>query len=215
MKVKLTRQKTNFKQFVKYIFKGTNYFLLATGIIIIAFAASIEEVLHWVVGSATIVIGAAYFIKGLRNFDSKNSTTRLSVASVLIVLGIVILSQKENAVGTIMIIWGFIGLARGSFVIFGFVKHHDDVVVFDLVELSMTVIDATLAVTLLCNPYQQVLLHIRILGVAILLMSFKTIRIPGVNNENIKEIAKPISIENIETTSNGLLVENDENRAEF
>ncbi len=212
MKVKLTRQKTNFKQFAKHIFKGTNYFLLATGVIIIAFASRIEDVLHWVVGSATIVVGAAYFVKGLRDYGNKNSTSRLSVASVLIVLGIVILSQRENAVGTIMIIWGFIGLARGSFVIFGFVKHHEDVVVFDLVELIITVIDAALAVTLLCNPYQQVLLHIRILGVAILLMSFKTIRIPGANNDCATEIAKPISIENEEIKSNDLLVSNNDDR---
>lgn len=158
--------------FIGSVFNHMNVLLLIVGVLLIAFSARIQDVLHWVVGPVTIATGGLLVILGVRDYKNDRSIFRLSAAAILSILGIIIMTQRENAVGTIMIIWGFLGLSNGCYRLFGFVRSTRKRML-TFAEMIVSLADAALGIMLLINPYRDVRLHIILLGVELILMSIR------------------------------------------
>lgn len=162
--------------FAGFVLRHVNLLLLAEGILIIIFYNHILGVLHWVVGSTTVVLGAVGLVCAC--FSKKPHPKRevkFVTSFVLTVVGIIIMVQRENSAATIGIIWGLIGLVKGGSKFCDFAAAVRDKDYLEAApDFLQSAAEVALSIALLYNPYENIGVHIIILGAELVILSFRT-----------------------------------------
>ena len=147
--------------------------LIVTGLIHIIFASYLKEKLSIITGITTINIALINTIRNIKNKEYKTlETMKIPENIVVMILGIMTLLKKNDAISFIAIIWGISGLRKGikglNVAIYNKVNNKRFVG-----ELIHAIIETLLSILLVFNPFEKVEEHIIILGIEMILMSLK------------------------------------------
>lgn len=147
--------------------------LIIAGLIHIIFASFLKEKLSIITGITTINIALINIIRNVKDKEYKTlETMKLPENIVVMILGIMTLFKQNNAISFIAIIWGISGLRKG---IKGF-----NIAIYNKVnnkrfleELIHAIIETSLSILLVFNPFEKIEEHIVILGIEMIIMSLK------------------------------------------
>lgn len=159
--------------------------LIVAGLIHIIFAGYLKEKLSIITGITTINISIINVIKNIKNKEYKTlETMKIPENIVVLILGIMTLFKKNNAISFIAIVWGISGLRKGikglNVAIFN--KANNKRFVGELIH---AIIEISLSILLVFDPFEKVEEHIIILGIEMIIMSLKVAFYNEEENEQI------------------------------
>ena len=162
-----------------------SFILIVTGLIHIIFASYLKEKLSIITGITTINIALINTIRNIKNKEYKTlETMKIPENIVVMILGIMTLLKKNDAISFIAIIWGISGLRKGikglNVAIYNKVNNKRFVG-----ELIHAIIETLLSILLVFNPFEKVEEHIIILGIEMIIMSLKVAFYNEKENEEI------------------------------
>lgn len=143
------------------------------GIINIIFAGRLREKLPVLIGIASIVIASVSLTRDIKEKEyARLDTMRIPRDLVAIILGIIILLKKENAIPFIAIVWGISGLKRGckGLNIAVYNKVHKKAFALELIHSTLEIL---LAILLIFNPFEKLEKHLVLLGIEMIISSLK------------------------------------------
>ncbi len=135
------------------------------GILLLLIPDTLIDVFPYLIGVALVIYG------GINVFVSKiypDSEVSLGEAIIKVILGIVILVQKEKSVSTIGVIWAISSLYEVAEKIEGIRKDRK----VRIISVVGIVIATILAAVLLLDPFEHFNAHVRILGIEMIITSF-------------------------------------------
>ena len=156
---------------------GSHILLLTIGTILIIFHENISHILPYIIGVNTILISTS-FIKDFiieKNFDEKN-TKKLASGIIMFIVGIIIIIQNQDSINLIAISWGIFGLKKGIDELSEAIYNHIQKKKF-IITLIHSIIEISLAIILIYNPFEKLSEHIIILGIEYVMLSLQFLSI--------------------------------------
>ena len=126
----------------------------------------------YLIGGLTIIISLGFIKDAVQMEEVKKSETkRLASGIVMLIVGAIIIIKQENSINFIAIVWGLFGLIRGIDELgeaFYNGKRY-------IVELIHAIIEISLAILLIYNPFEKISEHIIILGIEYVIISLQLV----------------------------------------
>ena len=142
------------------------YIFAVVGLLLVAFPTRLTKVAPILIGSFLVIYATASFVIYMRY---KENAVNPGKAFVYLILGAAIMHQKGDAIGVIGSMWAMISLFEAAEEIDEEVKRKE-YSVFRFVSIALSTF---LAIMLLFDPFEHFELHMRILGVEMVLSIFE------------------------------------------
>ena len=159
--------------------------LIIVGLVHIIFASYLKEKLAIVTGITTINISIINLIRNIKNKEYKTlETMKIPENIVVMILGIMTLFKHDNAISFIAIVWGISGLSKGikEFNVAIFNKLNNKKFIGKFIH---AIIETSLSILLVFNPFEKVEEHIIILGIEMIIIALKVAFYNEKENEQI------------------------------
>ena len=143
------------------------------GLLLIIAPEQLSPAIPYLLGVAMALYGFASLVHCLQYRDD---TAQPGFDAIYVILGIAILLNKENALGAIGSIWGMFTLIE---VAEEANEGYHLRAKFSPVRLILAVISTALAIMLMFDPFEHFALHVRILGIEMILSVLVRWRIRG------------------------------------
>ena len=172
----------NKKDKLKFIIK---IILIIVGLVHIIFASYLKEKLAIITGITTINISIINLIRNIKNKEYKTlETMKIPENIVVMILGIMTLFKHDNAISFIAIVWGISGLSKGikEFNVAIFNKLNNKKFIGKFIH---AIIETSLSILLVFNPFEKVEEHIIILGIEMIIIALKVAFYNEKENEQI------------------------------
>lgn len=143
------------------------------GIINIIFANRLRQKLPIIIGTISVVISITSLIRNIKQKEyMKIGNMKISRNLIALILGIIILLKKDNAIPLITIIWGITELQRGCRGLnkIAYNKAHKKSFILELIHSLFQIV---IAILLILNPFEHLDEHLRLLGIEMVISSFK------------------------------------------
>lgn len=141
------------------------FIFVLLGLVLIIFPAQVVYVLPYLMGAVLLLYAVVNTIVSLKYPDSK---AKLGGSIIGVVLGITLLMQKHDAIGTMGVIWAVMSLFEAAQEIDEIYKTKK----VNVISMIGIVVSAVLALLLILDPFKHFEMHIRILGLEILFSAF-------------------------------------------
>ncbi len=151
------------EDFFKKDYQG--YVFVLMGIVLILFPDVFTAFAPYIIGIVLLVYSAVNICISIKNPDSD---VRLGDAIIKGILGIIILSQQEQSISTIGIIWAMESFYEVAYEIDKYRKNHK----FHLISLLSMIISTILAVMLIMDPFEHFVVHVMVLGIEMIITVF-------------------------------------------
>ncbi len=159
--------------------------LIIVGLVHIIFASYLKEKLAIITGITTINISIINLIRNIKNKEYKTlETMKIPENIVVMILGIMTLFKHDNAISFIAIVWGISGLSKGikEFNVAIFNKLNNKKFIGKFIH---AIIETSLSILLVFNPFEKVEEHIIILGIEMIIIALKVAFYNEKENEQI------------------------------
>ncbi|MFR8269221.1 MAG: DUF308 domain-containing protein [Oscillospiraceae bacterium] len=145
------------------------------GTLLIIFHEKIAHIMPYLIGGLTIIISLGFIKDAVQMEEVKKSETkRLASGIVMLIVGAIIIIKQENSINFIAIVWGLFGLIRGIDELGeAFYNIHNGKRY--IVELIHAIIEISLAILLIYNPFEKISEHIIILGIEYVIISLQLV----------------------------------------
>ena len=146
---------------------------IVTGLIGITCLLLTERIAHllpYLIAVQMLLVAAIMLVTGIKKKEYQTIETKLIASSITMgVLGSIILCKRENSIALISIIWGMIGLVKGTkgLNLAIYYKYKKEKYVLELIE---SMIEIGLSILLILYPYEKITEHIFLLGIQLLLL---------------------------------------------
>lgn len=150
-----------------------NIIFLIIGVINIIFAHQLRKKLPIIIGIVSVTISSVSLIRNIKQKEyTRLDTMRIPRDLVALILGIIILLKKENAIPFIAITWGISGLQRGckGLNVVAYNKAHKKSFVLELIH---SIFEIMIAILLIFNPFDHLEEHLILLGIEMIVSSLK------------------------------------------
>lgn len=159
--------------------------LIIVGLVHIIFASYLKEKLAIITGITTINISIINLIRNIKDKEYKTlETMKIPENIVVMILGIMTLFKHDNAISFIAIVWGISGLSKGikEFNVAIFNKLNNKKFIGKFIH---AIIETSLSILLVFNPFEKVEEHIIILGIEMIIIALKVAFYNEKENEQI------------------------------
>lgn len=154
---------------------GSYILLLTIGTLLIVFHEKISHILPYIIGGLTILISIGFLKDSFQSEELKKSETKkMATGLVMFIMAIIIIINKTDSINLIAVIWGMFGLIKGIDELSDAIYKHSQNKKY-LIELIHAVIEISLAVLLIYNPFEKISEHIIILGIEYVMLSLQII----------------------------------------
>lgn len=159
--------------------------LIIVGLVHIIFASYLKEKLAIITGITTINISIINLIRNIKDKEYKTlETMKIPENIVVMILGIMTLFKHDNAISFIAIVWGISGLSKGikELNVATFNKLNNKKFIGKFIH---AIIETSLSILLVFNPFEKVEEHIIILGIEMIIIALKVAFYNEKENEQI------------------------------
>lgn len=159
--------------------------LIIVGLVHIIFASYLKEKLAIITGITTINISIINLIRNIKDKEYKTlETMKIPENIVVMILGIMTLFKHDNAISFIAIVWGISGLSKGikELNVAAFNKLNNKKFIGKFIH---AIIETSLSILLVFNPFEKVEEHIIILGIEMIIIALKVAFYNEKENEQI------------------------------
>lgn len=145
----------------------------AIGLLCVLFSGSITTVLPYILGGAMMAVGIAYGIVYFRNSANRaECASELSSGLVLFVVGALCIVHGVDSIGAMGTTWAILGLRKASRSLTRAIQDNCRGLVFYTAVIEFLV-RLTFSVVLLFYPVEKFQIHIVLLGLELIAISFR------------------------------------------
>ncbi|HJJ42170.1 MAG TPA: DUF308 domain-containing protein [Methanocorpusculum sp.] len=147
--------------------------IFAAGIICILMPKYPTMIVPYLIGTVMCIAGIYGFVVGFHRREYKTlKTSNIAESIVLFALGLAIVISNDQSLGVLGVIWGFLSLEKGTVEVNSFLYHFSMHEKF-MTHLLMAIAEISLGLLLIIDPFDHFELHVVMLGVSMVLYSFK------------------------------------------